>query len=132
MEKNLKKEVDPTNPLTRTFDFILSTVPEKHDLNPFLPLLKRNATMVVCGDLGPLEAINNMQTAFHRNGVAGTLIGNIAETQEVLDFCAKHNVTHDIEVIDIADINDAYKKVEKGDVRSRYVIDMSTLRKDDV
>ncbi|SEB53699.1 NAD(P)-dependent alcohol dehydrogenase [Terriglobus roseus] len=128
MEKDLKEEVDPTNPLTRTFDFILSTVPEKHNLNPYLPLLKRDATMAICGDLGPLEPINNMQTASHRNSVAGSLIGSIAETQEVLDFCAEHNVAPDIQMIAIADINDAYKEVEKGDVRFRYVIDMSTLK----
>ncbi len=130
MEKELKEEVDPTNPLTRSFDFILSTVPEKHDLNPFLPLLKRDATMVICGDLGPLMPISNMQTASHRNSVAGSLIGSIAETQEVLDFCAEHGVAPDIQVIDMADINDAYKDVEKGEVRFRYVIDMATLKKE--
>ena len=69
-----------------------------------------------------------MQTAMHRNGVAGSLIGSIAETQEVLDFCAEHGVAHDIQILDIKDINDAYKEVEKGDVRFRYVIDMSTLQ----
>ena len=63
LEKELKNEVDPTDPLTRTFDFILSTVPERHDLNPYLPLLKRDATMVICGDLGPLAPINSMHTA---------------------------------------------------------------------
>lgn len=127
-EKDLKKEVDPTNSLTRSFDFLLSTVPQKHDLNPFLPLLKRNATMVVCGDLGPLEPINNMQTAGYRNRVAGPFIGSTAETQEVFDFCAKFGLAHDIQVIDIKDINDAYKEVEKGKVRFRYVIDMATLK----
>ncbi len=86
--------------------------------------------MAICGDLGPLEPINNMQTASHRNSVAGSLIGSIAETQEVLDFCAEHNVSPDIQVIDIADINDAYKQVEKGEVRFRYVIDMSTLKEE--
>ncbi len=127
MEDELTKEVDPNSPLTRNFDFILSTVPQKHDLSLYLPLLKRNATLVVCGDLGPLEGVNNMQTAMHRNGVAGSLIGSIAETQEVLDFCAEHGVAHDIQMLDIKDINDAYKEVEKGDVRFRYVIDMATL-----
>ena len=72
-----------------------------------------------------------MQIASHRNSVAGSLIGNIAETQEVLDFCAKHNIAPDIQIIDIAEINDAYKRVEKGDVRFRYVIDMSTLKDED-
>ena len=131
LEDDLKKEVDPTSPLTRSFDFILSTVPEKHDLNPYLPLLKRDATMVICGDLGPLMPINNMQIASHRNSVAGSLIGSIAETQEVLDFCAEHNIAPDIQVIGIAEINDAYRAVEKGNVRFRYVIDMSTLKPED-
>lgn len=131
LEKNLKDEADPTNPLTLSFDFILSTVPEKHDLNPFLPLLKRNATMVIVGDLGPLQPVNNMQLASHRNGVAGSLIGNLADTQEVLEFCAKHGISHDIQMIDIKDVNDAYKRIEDGEVRFRYVIDMSTLKPED-
>lgn len=110
-----------------SFDFILSTIPEKHDLNPFVPLLKRNKTLVVCGALEPLEPINNQNVAFHRNTVGGSLIGSIAETQEVLDFCAEHGIGPDIEIIDIANINDAYDKVEEGEVRFRYVIDMATL-----
>ena len=110
-----------------SFDFILSTIPEKHDLNPFVPLLKRNKTLVVCGALEPLEPINNQNVAFHRNTVGGSLIGSIAETQEVLDFCAEHGIGPDIEIIDIANINDAYDRVEEGEVRFRYVIDMATL-----
>ena len=129
-EDDLSKEADPKSPLTGSFNFLLSTVPEKHDLNPFLPLLKRNGTMTVVGDLGPLAPVNNMQTAMHRQSVAGSLIGSIAETQAVLDFCAEHNVAPDIQVIDIKDINDAYSKVEDGEVRFRYVIDMSTLKEE--
>ena len=119
---------DPTFPHTGTLDFILSTIPEKSDLNRFLPLLKRNASLVVVGALEPLSAVNNMQTAGHRNSVGGSLIGSIAETQEVLDLCAAHNIGPDIEVIDIKDINDAYKKVEDGEVRFRYVIDIASLK----
>ncbi len=111
-----------------SFDFILSTIPEKHDVNPFLPLLKRNASLVVVGALEPLVAVNNMHVAMHRNSVGGSLIGNIADTQEVLDFCAKHGIGPDIQILDIKDINDAYSKVEDGDVRFRYVIDMATLK----
>lgn len=111
-----------------SFDFILSTIPEKHDLNPFIPLLKRNASIVVVGALEPMVAVNNMLVAFHRNSVGGSLIGNIADTQEVLDFCAEHGIGPDIEVIDIKDVNDAYRKVEDGEVRFRYVIDMATLK----
>ena len=128
LEDELKKERDPKNPLTSSFDFILSTVPEKHDLNPFLPLLKRDASLVVCGDLGPLSPVNNMQMAGHRNSVGGSLIGSIKETQEVLDFCAEHNIAPDIQVIAIDTIDDAYKQVEEGDVRFRFVIDMASLK----
>ena len=111
-----------------TFDFMLSTIPEKSDLTPFVPLLKRNKSLVIVGALEPLEPFNNMQIAAHRNTVGGSLIGSIQETQEVLDFCAKNGIGPDIELIDIKDINDAYSKVEEGDVRFRYVIDMATLR----
>ena len=112
-----------------SFDFMLSTIPEKSDLNPFLPLLKRNASLVVVGALEPLSPMNNMVVAGHRLSVGGSLIGNIAETQEVLDFCAEHGIGPDIQVIPIDEINDAYKKVEKGEVRFRYVIDIASLKK---
>ena len=110
-----------------SFDFMISTIPEKSDLTPFVPLLKRNKTLVIVGALEPLEPFNNMQIASHRNTVGGSLIGSIQETQDVLDFCAQHGIAPDIELIDIKDINDAYKRVESGDVRFRYVIDMATL-----
>jgi uncharacterized zinc-type alcohol dehydrogenase-like protein len=111
-----------------SFDFILSTIPEKSDLDKFVPLLKRDKTLAIVGALEPLEPFNNMQMASQRRSVAGSLIGSIKETQEVLDFCAQHAVAPDIQIISIADVNDAYGKVEKGDVRYRYVIDMSTLK----
>lgn len=116
--------------LKGTFDFILSTVPEKHDVNPFVALLKRDKTLVVVGALEQLEPVNNQEVAFHRKSVAGSLIGGIAETQEVLDFCAAHQIGPDIQIIPIQQINDAYKKVIDGDVRFRYVIDMATLKED--
>lgn len=111
-----------------SFDFMLSTVPEKHDINPFIPLLKRNCTLCVVGALETMAGVNNQELAFHRKNVAGSLIGSLAETQEVLDFCAAHGIGPDIEIIPIQDINDAYKKVEKGEVRFRYVIDMAMLQ----
>ncbi len=125
---DLTAEADPKNPLTATFDFLLSTIPEKSDLTVFVPLLKRNGSLVIVGQLGPLPAFNNMQLAMHRQSVAGSIIGSIAETQEVLDFCGEHNITPDIQLLDIKDVNDAYKKVEDGEVRFRYVIDISTLK----
>ena len=116
--------------LKSSFDFILSTVPEKHDINPFVQLLKRDAVLCVVGALEPLAPVNNMEVAGHRRRVAGSLIGNLADTQEILDFCAEHGIGPDIELIAIQEINDAFKKVEKGDVRFRYVIDMASLSRD--
>ncbi len=115
--------------LEATFDFILSTVPQKHDLNPFLPLLKRDGAIVVVGALEPMAPVNNMDVAMHRRSIAGSLIGSIAETQEVLDFCATHGIAPDIEIIPIDRVNEAYRKVVDGEVRYRYVIDMESLRR---
>ena len=116
--------------LELTFDFMLSTIPEKHDVNDYVNMLKRDGTLCVCGALEPLAPIDNMQMAFKRRTVAGSLIGNMAETQEVLDFCAKHGIGPDVEMIRIQDVNDAYKKVEDGEVRFRYVIDMASLKEE--
>jgi uncharacterized zinc-type alcohol dehydrogenase-like protein len=115
--------------LKSTFDFMLSTIPEKHDVNPFVAMLKRDSTLTIAGALEPMAPVNNQEVAFHRRRVAGTLIGSIKETQEVLDFCAEKGIGPDIQIIAIHDINDAYKKVEKGDVRFRYVIDMASIAK---
>jgi uncharacterized zinc-type alcohol dehydrogenase-like protein len=123
----LESDKEALAKLTSQFDFILSTVPEKHDINPYVALLKRDAAICVVGCLAPLEAVNNMPVAFHRLTVAGSLIGSIKETQEVLDFCANHSIGPDIEVITIDEINDAYDRVEKGDARFRYVIDIKTM-----
>ena len=113
-----------------SFDFMLSTIPEKHDVTPFVSMLKRDCTLTVVGALEPMDPVNHQEVAFHRRSVAGSLIGSIAETQEVLDFCAQHHIGPDIEVIAIQDINDAYDKVENGQVRFRYVIDMASLAAD--
>ena len=116
--------------LGSSFDFILSTIPQGHDLNTFLPLLKRDRTLCVGGAVEAMAGVDNMMVAAHRKSVAGSLIGNLADTQEVLDLCAKHRIGPDIEVIPIQQINEAYKKVERADVRFRFVIDMSSLRHD--
>jgi uncharacterized zinc-type alcohol dehydrogenase-like protein len=116
--------------LEASFDFMLSTIPEKHDLNPFIQLLKRDKAICVVGALEPMAGVDNQQVAFKRRTVTGSLIGNLAETQEVLDFCAEHGIGPEIEMIRMQDINEAYKKVEKGDVRFRYVIDMASLKEE--
>ena len=130
METDAKKAMEQAAALPGRFDLILSTVPEKHDVNPYVVLLKRDATLVIVGALEPMAPVNNQQIAFHRRSVAGSLIGSIAETQEVLDFCAKHGIEPDIEIIPIQEINAAYKRVEDGEVHFRYVIDMASIAED--
>jgi uncharacterized zinc-type alcohol dehydrogenase-like protein len=111
----------------KRFDVILDTVSAEHDYNAYLSLLKRDGTMVVVGlpEAMPLDASSLIMG---RRRLAGSLIGGIRETQEMLDFCAAHGVTSDVEVIAIADINKAYERMLKSDVRYRFVIDLSTLK----
>ena len=116
--------------LTLSFDFLLSTVPERHNLDPYIPLLKRDKTLVVVGALEPIGPVNNNKAAAMRRSIAGSLIGSLADTQEVLDFCAEHNIGPHIQVIPIQQINDAYAHVEDGEVRFRYVIDMASLKEE--
>ena len=112
-----------------TFDFLLNTVPVKHDINPYLELLKIDATMVMVGAIEPLEPMNGGNLIMGRKRVAGSLIGGIKETQEMLDFCGEHNIVSDIEMIDMQDINTAYERVTSNDVKYRFVIDMESLKK---
>jgi alcohol dehydrogenase (NADP+) len=126
----LESDKEAMGSLKSSFDFILSTVPEKHDLNPFVAMLKRDRTLCIVGALEPNAPLDNSEAAFHRKSVAGSLIGNLADTQEVLDLCAEHGIGPDIEIIRIQDINAAHKRVQNGDVRFRYVIDMASLREE--
>ena len=112
------------------FDLIIDTVPYEHDLNPYVGTLNTNGTLVVVGYLGPLDPmLVTVPLIMGRKSVAGSLIGGIAETQELLDFCGKHNITSDIEVINMQDINTAYERMLKSDVKYRFVIDMKSLKK---
>ncbi|AEH02302.1 NAD(P)-dependent alcohol dehydrogenase [Lacinutrix sp. 5H-3-7-4] len=111
-----------------TFDFLLNTVPVKHDINPYLQLLKRDSTMVMVGAIEPLEPMHGGNIIMGRKRVAGSLIGGIKETQEMLDFCGDNNVTSEIELIEIKDINKAFERVQDSDVKYRFVIDMSSLK----
>lgn len=111
------------------FDFILNTVPVGHDTNPYLSLLKLDGTMVLVGVLTALEPpLTGASLIFGRKSVAGSGIGGIAETQEMFDFCAEHDITCEVEVIPIQSINQAYDRLVKGDVRYRFVIDMASLK----
>jgi len=111
------------------YDLIVDTVPYVHDLNPYMPTLSLNGTLVLVGYLGGLEPLlNTVPMIMGRKSVAGSLIGGIAETQEMLDFCGKHGITSDIEVIKIQNINEAYERMLKSDVKYRFVIDMASLK----
>ena len=110
------------------FDLIIDTVPYVHDINPYMPTLNISGTLVLVGYLGPLEPfLNSAPLVLGRKSVAGSLIGGIAETQEMLDFCGEHGITSDIEVIKIQEINAAYERMLKSDVKYRFVIDMASL-----
>jgi len=113
--------------VTGTFDFILDTVSAEHDYNFYLGLLRTNGVMVCVGAPPSPAVIPAFNLIFGRKSFAGSLIGGLPETQEMLDFCAQHNIVSDVEVIAMKDINEAYERMLKGDVRYRFVIDMKTL-----
>ena len=112
-----------------SFDFIIDTVSAPHDLNVYLQMLKRDGTMTLVGLPDTPPAINGGSLIFGRHSLAGSLIGGIDETQEMLDFCSQHNIVSTIEKIDIQDINHAYERMLDGDVKYRFVIDMASLEK---
>jgi uncharacterized zinc-type alcohol dehydrogenase-like protein len=113
-----------------SFDFILNTVAAPHNLDAFTGLLKREGTMCLVGAPATAHPSPNVfNLIFKRRALAGSLIGGIAETQEMLDFCAEHGIVSDIELIPIASINEAYERMLRGDVRYRFVIDMASLPK---
>ena len=110
-----------------SFDFLLNTIPVGHDVNPYMRLLKRYSTMVMVGVLTPMELSGGSVIA-GRKSIAGSSIGGMAETQEMIDFCAKHNIVSDIEMINIQSVNEAYERMLKNDVKYRFVIDIASLR----
>lgn len=112
-----------------SFDFILNTIPTKHDIDPYINLLKRDGTMCLVGCVEPVATPPNIgPMIFRRRAVAGSLIGGLKETQEMLDFCAKHGIVSDIEIIKMNEINEAYERMLKSDVKYRFVIDMKSLK----
>jgi uncharacterized zinc-type alcohol dehydrogenase-like protein len=114
---------------TRSFDLIVNTVAVSHDLDPFLSLLKRDGTLVLVGapeHPHPSPSVFNLLMA--RRSLAGSGIGGIAETQQMLDYCAEKGIVSDIEQIPIQKINEAYGRMARGDVKYRFVIDMSSLK----
>ncbi len=114
-----------------SFDFILNTVPRSHDMNPYLDLLKRDCVMVIVGAVEPIEpGVDGSKLVFKRRSIAGSLIGGLKETQEMLNFCAEHNVLPQVEMIPIQKVNEAFERTIKNDVKYRFVIDMASLREE--
>ena len=123
----LTSDEEQVKSVANYFDFILDTVSAPHDYNLYLGMLKTNGNMVCVGVPPPGEPVGPFNLIFQRRSLAGSLIGGLPETQEMLDYCAEHNIVSDVEVIAMKDINEAYERMLKGDVRYRFVIDMSTL-----
>ncbi len=125
----LSTDLDEMQKNFKTLNLIIDAVSAPHDINLFLKLLKVDGTLVLVG--APMEPLPVVSFSLigGRKSFAGSLIGGIAETQEMLDFCGKHNIVSDIELIDVNTINNAYERMLKGDVKYRFVIDMASLKK---
>ncbi len=125
----ISKDTKQMKEHANSFDLIIDTIPVRHDLNPYIDLLKRDKTLVIVGPVEPLDSVDGAKLIMKRKSVSGSVIGGIAETQEMLDFCGKHNITCDVEVIDAGYINEAYARMLKSDVKYRFVIDIESMRK---
>jgi len=123
----LTKDPEQVKNLTNYFDFIVDTVSAPHDYNMYLNLLNTDGIMICVGVPPTPTQILGFNLIHNRRSIAGSLIGGLPETQEMLDYCAEHNIVSDVEVIPIQNINEAYERMLKGDVRYRFVIDMASL-----
>ena len=112
------------------FDFILNTIPVDHEVAPYLDLLKVDGTMCVVGAVEPLNQVNAAQLMFGRKKLAGSLIGGISQTQEMLNFCGQHSIVSEVELIRMDQIQEAFQRLVKSDVKYRFVIDMKSLSMD--
>src|SRR5260370_522072 len=113
--------------LADQFHYVINTVSAPHDLNPFINLLKRDGTMTLVGVPPKAPEIQVFSLIARRRHLAASLMGGIRETQEMLNYCADKKIASDVEVIPVKDINEAYERMIKGDVKYRFVIDMDTL-----
>jgi uncharacterized zinc-type alcohol dehydrogenase-like protein len=123
----ISKDAKAMASAANTFDFLLNTIPVGHDTDPYMNLLKRDRTMVIVGAVETLTHTSGIPLIVRRRSMAGSLIGGLPETQEMLDFCGEHGITCDIETVSMKDVNTAYDRTVSGDVKYRFVIDMATL-----
>src|SRR5690606_13967253 len=121
------KDAAQVKKLKNSFDFIIDTVSAPHDYNLYLSMLKRDGTMVLLGAPPEPTPVAAFALIAKRKRLVGSMIGGIKETQEMLDYCAEHNIMSDVEMIPIQNINEAYERTLKSDVRYRFVIDMASL-----
>jgi uncharacterized zinc-type alcohol dehydrogenase-like protein len=124
----VSRNADEMQKHTGSFDFILDTISADHDINAYINLLRRDGNITLVGAPAKPLAVAAFGLLFGRRSLSGSLIGGIAETQEMLDFCGEHGITSDIEVIKIQDINEAYERMLKSEVKYRFVIDIASLK----
>jgi alcohol dehydrogenase (NADP+) len=124
----ISKNTDEMNKHAGSFDFILDAVAASHDINAYINMLARDGNITMVGAPEQPLPVSVFGLLFRRRSFSGSLIGGIAETQEMLDFCGKHNITADVEVIPIQKVNEAYERLVKSDVKYRFSIDMASLK----
>lgn len=124
----ISKNADEMNKHTGSFDFILDAVAAVHDINAYIHLLSRDGNITMVGAPEQPIPVSVFGLLFRRRSFSGSLIGGIAETQEMLDLCAQHNITADVEVIPIQKVNEAYERLVRADVKYRFSIDMASLK----
>jgi uncharacterized zinc-type alcohol dehydrogenase-like protein len=124
----VSRDTDQMSKHIGSFDFIIDTVSAEHDINIYLQLLRPDCNLTIVGAPDKPHAVSAMSLLFNRHSLSGSLIGGIAETQEMLDFCSKHNITADVEVIPIQKVNEAYERLSRADVKYRFSIDMASLK----
>ena len=124
----VSRNSDEMNKHMASFDFIIDTVSAEHDLNAYLQLLRPDGNMILVGAPDKPYAVAAFSLLFNRRSLSGSNIGGIAETQEMLDFCGKHNITADVEIIPIQKVNEAFDRMMTGDVKYRFSIDMTSLK----
>lgn len=123
----VSSDKDAMKKAASSFDLIIDTVPVRHDVSPYMSLLDVDGTLVIVGQIGPIDQQLTLPFVLGRRRLAGSPIGGIAETQEMLDFCARKNILPDCEMIRMDEINEAFERMERSDVRYRFVIDMASL-----
>jgi uncharacterized zinc-type alcohol dehydrogenase-like protein len=124
----VSRSTDEMNKHMASFDFIIDTVSAEHDINAYLQLLRPDGNMTLVGAPDKPHAVSAFNLLFNRRSLSGSNIGGIAETQEMLDFCSKHSITADVEIIPIQKVNEAYDRMMTGDVKYRFSIDMASLK----